>query len=250
MGLACSGNCSIRFKETKGVPTMKFSEPPEVYSIEKGGPADKAGIQRGDILTQINGFAMESDEAGRLFANARPGETLRFTVQRGNERKTMSVRAAHRPTPRPALAQSTESLGRARAALVQMQREQAEQLKQMQEAMRDAARMEESEVRDLQREMLRQEREHQEKLTELARELARADGRMRVATGSAEACSVPTLAPSAPGSLSRTLRYSGSLGESDIEVRGSNPVSVTENRDEVIISTGGTIVRVKKSSLR
>jgi hypothetical protein len=248
MGLACSGNCSIQISDNNGVRTMKFSQPPEVYSIEKGGPADRAGIKRGDIITHINGKAMDDDEGGRLFANARAGETVRFTIQRGSERKTLSVKAAARTTPMPALAQSTASLERARESLTQLQREQASQMRKLQEVVRQSGKMDQEKLHELQREMLEQEREHKEKLTELARELSRADGRVRAATvAPGGSCAVPPHAPMAPGAISRTLRYSGSLGESDIEVRGSNPVSVTENRDEVVISTAGTVVRVKKN---
>jgi hypothetical protein len=79
--------------------------------------------------------------------------------------------------------------------------------------------------------------------------LLRADGGMEAAADSARsACAVPMLAPTPAARLSRTLRYSGTLGDSEIEVRGSSPVSVTENRDEILITTGGTVVRVKKSS--
>ena len=250
MGLACSGNCSIHISDNNGVRTMKFSQPPEVYSIEKSGPADRAGIKRGDIITHINGKPMDDDEGGRLFANARAGETVRFTIQRGHERKTLSVKAVSRNTPMPALAQSTASLERARESLTQLQREQDSQMRKLQEAVRQSGRMEQEKLREIQREMLEQEREHKEKLTELARELSRADGRVRAATvAPGGSCAVPSHAPMAPGTTSRTLRYSGSLGESDIEVRGSNPVSVTETRDEVVISTGGTVVRVKKGKI-
>lgn len=248
MGLACTGNCSIKMSEKNGVATMKFSQPPEVYSVEKGGPADKAGIRRGDVLTHINDMPMERDKAGQLFANAKPGERVRFTIRRGSEHKTVLLEAAPRTAPMPALAQSSESLERARASLTHLQREQAEQMRKLQETLRESPKLEKRELQEMQRELLAQERSHTEKLSELARELSQAEVRMRVATGSAStACAIPALAPGAPGSLSRTLRYSGSMGDSEIEVRGSNPVSVTEQRGEVVITTGGTVVRVKKS---
>jgi hypothetical protein len=45
------------------------------------------------------------------------------------------------------------------------------------------------------------------------------------------------------------LRYSGLLGDTAIEVRGSVPVNVTvdEGRGQVIIQTGDTTVRLKKT---
>ena len=248
MGLACTGNCSIKVSEKNGTPMMSFSEPPEVYSIEKGGPADQAGIQRGDILLRIDGAPMDGAAGGKLFATAQPGQTVSFTVKRGKETKNILVRAAPHTTPMPALARSTESIDRARQSVEQLQREQEVQMRRLQESVQSAHRLEDDQVRRLHRELLNMERAHNEKLSKLAHELSQADTRMRVATGSAGAsCAVPMPAPSASLTVNRTLRYSGSLGESDIEVRGGAPVSVTESRDEIVITTGGTVVRVKKS---
>jgi hypothetical protein len=61
-------------------------------------------------------------------------------------------------------------------------------------------------------------------------------------------CAVPAIAPVAAGTqprATRTLRYTGSIGSADVEVRGA-PVSVSENDDEIVITTGGTVVRVQK----
>lgn len=246
MGLSCSGKCSMQLLEKSAT----FSKPPEVYSIERGGPADKAGVRRGDVLTHINGNRMDSREGGELFANVRPGEQVRFTIQRGSERKTIAVRAASGGAARsPSLAQSSESLVRARESLTELQREQAQQLRKLQEELRRTQQLENDKLQELHRDMLRVERDHHEKLTQLARELTRTDQRMRAAMADSvrAVCPVPMTAPAAGSGSSRTLRYTGTLGNSEIEVRGANPVSVTENRDEVVITTGGTVVRVKKS---
>jgi membrane-associated protease RseP (regulator of RpoE activity) len=247
MGLSCS-NCSIQLHEKNNERTMSFSQPPEVYSIERGGPADKAGIRRGDLITHINGRAMDSDDGGRLFANAKPGQSVTFTIQRGAERKTVSVRAAARSTPLPQLAQSSESLEKARESLTLLQRDQAEQLRKIQEELRRSQRIEDEKLREIQRVLVRQEQEHRRKLAELAKELTGVHNRMRAAmTDSARAvCSIqpPTLAAS---TASRTLRYTGMIGGTEIEVRGANPVSVTESGDEIEITAGGTIVKLKST---
>ncbi|MGQ0815028.1 MAG: PDZ domain-containing protein [Gemmatimonadota bacterium] len=248
MGLSCRGNCSIDVKNDGDKHIMKFSAPPEVYSIERGGPADKAGIRRGDVITHINDLRMDSEKGGEAFANAKPDQEVRFTLQRGNERRTVTVKAVSRYAPSsPNLAQSSESLLKAREALTLLQRDQADQMRKLQEELRRAERLDRERLEEVDREILRAERER-EQLSELARELGRADGRMRAALADSmrNACPAPGATP-APGSgSSRTLRYSGTLGDSDIEVRGSNPVSVTETRDEVVITTTGTTVRVKK----
>ena len=78
-------------------------------------------VARGDVITHINGRPTDSDEGGKLFANVQPGETVSFTVQRGAERKTMTVRAEARSAPMTSLAQSSASLDKARAALTELQ---------------------------------------------------------------------------------------------------------------------------------
>ena len=247
MGLSCSGSCSIWVRERNNRSSMSFSQPPEVYSVERGGPADKAGIRRGDVITHINGKAMTSDEGGDLFANAKPGQRVTFTIQRDSDRKTVAVVAAERSTPMPQLAQSSASLEKARASLNEMQRVQAEQIRRIEAELRNSQRVEEEKLRELKRALLRQEQEHRRKLNELSRELTGAQSRMRAAmTDSARgACLAPTPPPPGTTSLSRTLRYTGTIGQTEIEVRGANPVSVTESGDEIEITAGGTVVKLK-----
>lgn len=248
MGLSCS-NCSIKVSEKNNATTMSFSQPPEVYSIERDGPADQAGIRRGDVITHVDGKAIDSSDGGNLFANANPGQSVRFTILRGGERKTISVRATARSAPSPQLTKSSESLERARASLSELQREQAAQMRKIQEELQRSQRMEQDKLRALQRQMLNQEREHRARLSELAAELTRTEQRMRAAMSDSAraACPVPWTTASATARASRTLRYTGTMGDTEIEVRGANPVSVTESGDEIEISTAGTIVKLKAS---
>ena len=242
-GLMCSGNCEIRVEDSSGA--LYFSEPPEVYSVERGSGADKAGVRRGDVITHVNGQSITSKEGGRIFGTARPGATLRFTIQRNGSRRVVSLTAASTLTPVPDLAKSSESLERAQQALRELQREQERQMAQIQEEIRRSRAAEESRTREMQREFYRQEQEHRRKLTQLSGELDRAENRMRAALADSvrASCSVGTVQPR-PGS-SRTLRYTGVIGDTEIEVRGPNPVTVTESGEEVIISAGTTQIKVK-----
>jgi hypothetical protein len=243
-GLMCSGKCEIRV-ENDGA--LYFSEPPEVYSVERGSGADRAGIRRGDVITHVNGMSITSGDGGRIFGTARPGAKLRFTIRRDGNSRTVTLTAAPEtpaPTPAADLTKSSEALGRAQESLRALQREQQRQLDQIQEEMRRSRAEEQSRVRELQREFYRQEQDHRRKLSELSSELARAEARVRAAADSSRSCSVVTVAPR--GSVG-TLRYTGVIGDSEVEVRGPNPVTVTETKDEVTISTGQTQVKVKKS---
>lgn len=243
IGLTCS-RCEIRGDEDGA---LYFSEPPEVYSVERGSSADMAGIRRGDVITHVNDQPITSEKGGRTFGTAKPGSTVRFTFRRGGQSRTVPLTAAAqpRPAPSPAIAQSTESLDRAQQSLRELEREQQRQLQKIQEELRRSRAADEQKLMEIQREFLRQEQEHRRKLSELSGELARADARVRAALAdSARSCAVAVAAPRAGV---RTLRYTGIIGDSEIEVRGPNPVTVMETGDEVTISTGQTQVTVKKT---
>jgi serine protease Do len=57
-----------------------------VASVEPGGPADKAGIQSGDVLLGVNGKAVErSSELPPLIAAVKPGSDAKLDVWRGGK---------------------------------------------------------------------------------------------------------------------------------------------------------------------
>lgn len=70
-----------------------------VASTTPGGPADRAGVQAGDIVTGVNGTAIESSsEVTRLVGRAREGETIRLEILRDNRRQTINVTSGKRPS--------------------------------------------------------------------------------------------------------------------------------------------------------
>ncbi|HEY0671074.1 MAG TPA: PDZ domain-containing protein [Longimicrobiales bacterium] len=241
-GLMCSGNCEIR-AESSGA--LYFSEPPEVYSVERGSGADKAGVRRGDVITHVNDKSITSKDGGKIFGTAKPGQTLRFTIRRGGSTRTVSLTAAPAAAPVVELTKSSEALVRAQQSLRELQREQQRQLEQIQEDIKRSRAAEENRLRDMQREFYRQEQEHRRKLVELSSELARAELRMRAALADSlrSSCAVPT-----PRAGSRTLRYTGVVADTEIEVHGPNPVWVNETDNEVTITAGQTQIKVKKSN--
>ena len=63
-----------------------------VSSVEKGGPADKAGLRAGDILVRVDG--KEITRAGELslaVGNAKPGATVLLEVWRDGARQTLAA---------------------------------------------------------------------------------------------------------------------------------------------------------------
>jgi serine protease Do len=63
-----------------------------VSTIEKGGPAEKAGIEPGDVILKLNGQAlMDSSELPALVAAITPGTNVNLEIWRNHAAKEVSV---------------------------------------------------------------------------------------------------------------------------------------------------------------
>jgi len=67
---------------------------PSVETVEAGMPAEQAGMQVGDVLTQVNGEAIAVGDASALSTainNLPVGEAIILTVQRGQEEIALTL---------------------------------------------------------------------------------------------------------------------------------------------------------------
>src|SRR5205085_5372880 len=63
-----------------------------VRSVESGGPADKAGVEAGDIITKVEGKAVEkSGDLPRVIGAMKPGSKASLQVFRRGSYKDLSV---------------------------------------------------------------------------------------------------------------------------------------------------------------
>ena len=63
-----------------------------VNNVEQGGPADHAGIQRGDVITALNGEAVEDSNSLRnRVAGTQPGAQVELTFVRSGKEQTAKV---------------------------------------------------------------------------------------------------------------------------------------------------------------
>ena len=88
IGISCK-EVSAEVSQMYGIPTGVF-----VAQVTKGGPAEAAGIQSGDIVTKIDGTKITSySELTEQLAYYAAGETIDFVVQRadGGEYKDVTV---------------------------------------------------------------------------------------------------------------------------------------------------------------
>jgi serine protease Do len=61
-------------------------------SVTPAQPAEKAGLQRGDVITEFNGRPVtDSDALVAMVVSSKPGTTVPLTVYRDKERKSMNI---------------------------------------------------------------------------------------------------------------------------------------------------------------
>ena len=107
-----------------------------VRGVEAGAPADKAGIEAGDIITKFDGKQIEkSTDLPRLVGNVKPGTKSVVTVFRRGTTKDFSVvvaeiepekpvRKASGPEPKPPVAGPAQVLGLAVSDITDAQKKE------------------------------------------------------------------------------------------------------------------------------
>ena len=94
-----------------------------INRIEAGAPADKAGLEAGDVILKIDGKSIEkSADLPRLVGNTKPGTKSNLTVFRRGTTKEMSIviaelepektaKRSNEPEEKPKATASTQGLG-------------------------------------------------------------------------------------------------------------------------------------------
>jgi serine protease Do len=74
-----------------------------VSSVEKDGPAARAGIEPGDVILAVNGTPVETSSAlPPMIADIRPGQSARLEIWREGAKKTVTVTVGRLETARGA----------------------------------------------------------------------------------------------------------------------------------------------------
>ena len=67
-------------------------------TVVAGSPADKAGLQPGDIITSIEGTTLDATHTlDQVVAGYAPGQTIKLTVLRNGQTQDVSVTLGTRP---------------------------------------------------------------------------------------------------------------------------------------------------------
>ncbi|HEX8208922.1 MAG TPA: PDZ domain-containing protein [Longimicrobium sp.] len=102
-GIGCRRCDVIR---ENGRTTFAFRSTPLVENVEPGTPAARAGMQRGDQLTHIDGIPLTTAPAWRRFSAVQPGQRVSWTFTRNGRQQTAVMSAMRRPDARNPVASS------------------------------------------------------------------------------------------------------------------------------------------------
>ena len=94
-GLSMSG--SIKKQDDDDTARWRFDSPPTIKSVDSGSPADRAGLKKGDKLTQIDGVRIDSNKGGRRFSEVEPGQMVTWTYKRNGKSNDVEMTAEKRP---------------------------------------------------------------------------------------------------------------------------------------------------------
>ncbi len=80
-----------------GMPTLGVSGA-VIMQVTSGSPAEKAGLQSGDVITAVNGQTVDATHPlNDVVQQAKPGDTLDLTINRGGNSQTLKVTLGQNP---------------------------------------------------------------------------------------------------------------------------------------------------------
>ncbi len=85
-----------------GVFFQMTEEGAEIMEVVEGSPAEDAGLEAGDVITEVDGDAVTmSNPLDALIGGYEPGDRVRLTVLRDGDEETVRVRLGERPMQIP-----------------------------------------------------------------------------------------------------------------------------------------------------
>jgi len=134
-GKVTRGRIGVQIQELSADLAKSFGLPEPkgalVSSVEKDGPADKAGFKTGDVIVEFDGKPVtDSRELPLIVAGVKPGHDAAAKIWRGGKEQTLSVTVGELQPEKVALGDDEQSgtgkLGLAVQDLTEAQRQQLE----------------------------------------------------------------------------------------------------------------------------
>jgi putative serine protease PepD len=70
----------------------------QVESVTPGGPADKAGLRKGDLIKAVDGQAIKNpSDLSSVIATKKPGDTVTVRIERSGLTQDLDVKLGTRP---------------------------------------------------------------------------------------------------------------------------------------------------------
>jgi PDZ domain-containing protein len=95
-GLTCR-NCGGQPGEEGQPPVWAFGTLPTIYFVDPGSPAARAGLRIGDVLAELDGVSLLTEDGGKRFGALQPGQSVKWTIRRGGRVQNVTVVTARRP---------------------------------------------------------------------------------------------------------------------------------------------------------
>jgi serine protease Do len=81
------------------VDSLNSTKGAVVSKVQPGTPAEKAGVQAGDVITAVNGTTLNSTTTlGGILGTLKPGDTATLTVDRNGSTQTLTATLAEYPS--------------------------------------------------------------------------------------------------------------------------------------------------------
>ena len=92
---------------------MKNTNGALIAGVEKGGPADKSGLEAGDVILKFDGKAIAaSSDLPRVVAAVKPGKTVSAEVLRKGATKTLAITVGEAPNDKDEVASPNKGLNK------------------------------------------------------------------------------------------------------------------------------------------
>ena len=237
IGLSCD-DCTISHDE-EGTAVWEFDTAPRIQYVDPDGPAGKAGLESGDVLQKIDGMAITSKEGGKKFGAVQPGDAVRWTYERKGKSHEVKLVAEEHPDR---WGWDAETAAAIQASIASLHDEQARLAAEAQ-AM-EADKLSKQAYENVLKKMEEAQRA-MEKSSKAWRGKYSWDNKNYWDKKQWDTMVVPAF-PETPASSRHKLRYEGTIGGSEVEVRGSGAVVVTEDaEDEIVITTPDATIHIR-----